>query len=50
MADRPEDVADPFHTVFGLGGLSLLGQPDLQPVDALFCMTRQSLGPLGFLG
>ena len=32
IADRPDNVADVFHTVFGIAGLSLLqgeGQPEL---------------------
>lgn len=34
IADRPGDMVDVFHTVFGLAGLSLLGYGDLEPVDA----------------
>ncbi|KAI6191845.1 putative geranylgeranyl transferase type-2 subunit beta [Aphelenchoides bicaudatus] len=49
IADRPEDMANPFHTVFGLSGLSLLGYDDLEPVDPVFCMTKRSLGKLAFL-
>lgn len=49
IADRPGDVADPFHTVFGLGGLSLLGNKKLAPVDAVFCMTKKSLGSLSYI-
>ncbi|KAI9753954.1 MAG: hypothetical protein M1815_005930 [Lichina confinis] len=33
IADRPGDVVDVFHTVFGIAGLSLLGYRDLEPVD-----------------
>ncbi|KAJ3192720.1 hypothetical protein HK101_006084 [Irineochytrium annulatum] len=33
IADRPEDKADVFHTVFGIAGLSLLGYPGLDDVD-----------------
>ncbi|KAL8968883.1 MAG: hypothetical protein Q9183_002262 [Haloplaca sp. 2 TL-2023] len=33
IADRPGDVVDVFHTVFGLAGLSLIGFPGLEPVD-----------------
>lgn len=33
IADRPGDMVDVFHTVFGIAGLSLLGYPELQPVD-----------------
>jgi len=43
IADRPEDVADPFHTFFGLSGLSLLQCEGLDAVDAALCMTKRSL-------
>lgn len=33
MSDRPGDMVDVFHTVFGVAGLSLLGHPGLVPVD-----------------
>jgi geranylgeranyl transferase type-2 subunit beta len=32
IADRPGDMVDVFHTVFGLAGLSLLGRPGLVEV------------------
>uniref|UniRef100_A0A7E4UTU2 Geranylgeranyl transferase type-2 subunit beta n=1 Tax=Panagrellus redivivus TaxID=6233 RepID=A0A7E4UTU2_PANRE len=48
IADRPEDETDPFHTVFGLAGLSLLGYEGLQPIDPVFCMTTRTLGDLSF--
>ncbi|KAL8705742.1 MAG: hypothetical protein Q9201_001176 [Fulgogasparrea decipioides] len=35
IADRPGDAVDVFHTVFGIAGLSLLGFPGLEPVDAV---------------
>ncbi|TKR80726.1 hypothetical protein L596_014749 [Steinernema carpocapsae] len=44
FSDRPGDVADPFHTVFGLAGLSLLEVGGLEPIDAVFCMTKKALG------
>ncbi|KAI9206317.1 terpenoid cyclases/protein prenyltransferase alpha-alpha toroid [Polychytrium aggregatum] len=47
IADRPGDMADVFHTVFGLAGLSLLGYPDLKPVDPRYCMTRDVTKRLG---
>jgi prenyltransferase beta subunit len=34
IADRPGDMVDVFHTVFGIAGLSLLGFPGLEEVDA----------------
>ena len=33
IADRPSDMVDVFHTVFGIAGLSLLGYPGLVEVD-----------------
>ena len=35
IADRPGDMVDVFHTVFGIAGLSLLGQPGLSEVDPI---------------
>ena len=34
LADRPGDMVDVFHTLFGIAGLSLLGFPGLQEVNA----------------
>ncbi|OAP55058.1 hypothetical protein AYL99_10758 [Fonsecaea erecta] len=36
FADRPGDMVDVFHTVFGLAGLSLLGCPGLVEVDPVY--------------
>lgn len=48
FADRPGDMVDVFHTVFGVAGLSLLGFPGLEDVDPRYCMpesvTRRVLG------
>jgi len=49
IADRPGDMPDPFHTVFGISALSLLGYEGLEPVDPVFCMTKRSLGKFSFL-
>jgi geranylgeranyl transferase type-2 subunit beta len=35
IADRPGDMVDVFHTLFGLAGLSLLGFPGLKKVDPI---------------
>ncbi|KAF2725417.1 geranylgeranyl transferase type 2 subunit beta [Polychaeton citri CBS 116435] len=40
FADRPGDMVDVFHTVFGLAGLSLLGHPDLVAVDPAYCLPK----------
>ncbi|KAJ3064978.1 hypothetical protein HDU98_011614 [Podochytrium sp. JEL0797] len=47
VADRPGDVADVFHTLFGVAGLSLLGFPDLEPVDPRYCMPAKVIARLG---
>lgn len=38
IADRPGDVADLFHTFFGLAGLALLGEDGLQKIDPAICI------------
>eukprot|EP00180_Rhodochaete_pulchella_P000378 Plantae.Rhodophyta-Rhodochaete_pulchella.ctg12649.p1 GENE.Plantae.Rhodophyta-Rhodochaete_pulchella.ctg12649~~Plantae.Rhodophyta-Rhodochaete_pulchella.ctg12649.p1 ORF type:complete len:258 (+),score=36.91 Plantae.Rhodophyta-Rhodochaete_pulchella.ctg12649:1-774(+) len=38
IADRPGDIADVFHTYFGIGGLSLLGFPGLPAIDPMFAL------------
>lgn len=43
IADRPGDMSDPFHTVFGLAGLSLLGDGRLKPVNPVLCMPEDCL-------
>ncbi|KFD61950.1 hypothetical protein M514_07701 [Trichuris suis] len=43
IADRPGDEPDPFHTLFGLAGLSLLGESSLQRVNPVFCMLEKRL-------
>jgi len=41
MSDRPGDMVDPFHTLFGLAGLSLLGShSDIEQIDPVFCMPK----------
>lgn len=35
IADRPGDMVDVFHTVFGIAGLSLLSFPGLEAVDPI---------------
>ena len=47
FADRPGDCVDPFHTLFGLAGLSLLGQSDLlEKVNPVFCMPESVISKL----
>lgn len=47
IADRPGDVADVFHTFFGVGGLSLLGYPNLDPIDPAYALNPAVLKRLG---
>lgn len=46
IADRPGDMGDIFHTLFGLAGLSLCGHKDLSPIDPRLCMPENALDTL----
>ncbi|KAM3543535.1 hypothetical protein ARSEF1564_003587 [Beauveria bassiana] len=41
FSDARGNMVDVFHTCFGLAGLSLLGHPDLEPVDPRYCMPKK---------
>lgn len=45
FSDRPGDLVDPFHTLFGIAGLSLLGhtQGEVKEVDPVYCMPCDAL-------
>jgi len=43
IADRPGDMADVFHTYFGLCGLSLMGEPGLKPIDPVYALPVDTL-------
>jgi len=43
IADRPGDMADVFHTFFGVAGLALLGYPGLEPIDPAFALCNRVL-------
>ncbi|EEB93705.1 hypothetical protein MPER_07602, partial [Moniliophthora perniciosa FA553] len=47
IADRPGDVADVFHTHFGVAGLSILGYPGLVDLDPIYCMPAQKIESMG---
>ncbi|WAR31021.1 PGTB2-like protein, partial [Mya arenaria] len=47
FADRPGDMVDPFHTLFGLAGLSLLGNDSIKPVNPVFCMPEDVIRRTG---
>nr|CAI5834066.1 unnamed protein product [Callosobruchus analis] len=46
FADRPGDVADPFHTLFGIAAMSLLGYESVQKVNPTFCMPQHVIDRL----
>lgn len=46
FSDRPNDMPDPFHTLFGLAGLSLLGEPSLKTINPVFCMPQSIISHL----
>ncbi|XP_046844086.1 geranylgeranyl transferase type-2 subunit beta-like [Xenia sp. Carnegie-2017] len=41
FSDRPGDMVDPFHTLFGIAGLSLLGYDGIKQVNPVFCMSEE---------
>jgi len=43
LSDRPGNMVDVWHTVFSITGLSLLGYPGLQPVDARYCLPKSTI-------
>ena len=47
IADRPGDMPDIFHTFFGLAGLSLLGDEQLQPIDPVYALPITTLRRMG---
>ena len=51
IADRPGDWIDPFHTLFGLAGLSLLkfDEKMLQKINPVVCMCESTLQRHGIL-
>lgn len=41
FSDRTGNIPDIFHTLFGLGALSLLGnEPRLNRINATYCMSQ----------
>lgn len=43
ISDRPGDMVDVWHTLFGITGLSLLGYPGLEPVDPVYCLPKKTV-------
>uniref|UniRef100_A0A8B9HDP3 Geranylgeranyl transferase type II subunit beta n=1 Tax=Astyanax mexicanus TaxID=7994 RepID=A0A8B9HDP3_ASTMX len=42
-----DKVVDPFHTLFGVAGLSLMGDEQIKPVNPVFCMPEDVLQRIG---
>jgi geranylgeranyl transferase type-2 subunit beta len=40
LSDRPNNMVDVWHTLFGLTGLSLLGHPGVDPIDPVYCLPK----------
>ena len=47
ISDRPGNMADPFHTFFGIAALSLLGYRPLQAIDPVYAMPARCIERLG---
>lgn len=47
IADRPGNIADVFHTFFGVAGLSLLGYPGFKAIDPVFALPVHVIERLG---
>jgi len=47
LTDRPGCMPDLYHTLFGLGGLSLLGQGALKAINPVLCMPQYVLDRCG---
>jgi geranylgeranyl transferase type-2 subunit beta len=42
IADRPGNVADPFHTFLGIGGLTLFGKlPGIPVMNAVYALPQE---------
>jgi len=48
ISDRPGDMVDPFHTLFGVAGLSLLGHDKdrIEDVNPVFCLPQRTVDNL----
>lgn len=47
ISDRPGDMADVFHTFFGVAALALLGHPGLRPVSPAYALPQDVVDALG---
>ncbi len=41
ISDRPDDMADVYHTFFGIAGLSLMGYPGLAAIDPAWALPTE---------
>ncbi|XP_017776237.1 PREDICTED: geranylgeranyl transferase type-2 subunit beta [Nicrophorus vespilloides] len=46
FSDRPGDITDPYHTLFGLAALSLMGNGALKRVNPTYCMPQEVIDKL----
>jgi geranylgeranyl transferase type-2 subunit beta len=46
IADQPGDIPDIFHTFFGLAGLSLLGDKQLDPINPMYALSERVVARL----
>ena len=47
ISDRPGDIADPFHTLFGVAGISLMNKSEkLRPINPVYCMPQKVIDRL----
>jgi len=49
ISDRAGNLADVFHTYFGLAGLSLLGYPGFPAIDPVYALPVSTCKRLGLL-
>ena len=47
LTSSPIFQVDPFHTLFGIAGLSLLGEQSVKPVNPVFCMPEETIRKAG---
>lgn len=43
ISDRPDDMADVYHTFFGIAGLSLMGYEGLQAIDPTWALPVETV-------
>lgn len=47
FSDRPGDMPDPFHTLFGIGALSLINHEGIKHINPCYCMPQEIISRLG---